>query len=428
MAFRNTCRLRRRPVLESLETRNLFSATLPSDLNGDGAVNTTDFNILAAAFQNSAAGDINGDGVTDSIDFNQLAADFGKTAPVDSGPSDGTFEYTLSAGQSLSSIAAKPGDDVLLTGNWSKISIPWSGSSSAPIHVWFDASSTVGNGQSGTVFSGGTYLDIHGLHVTGVSNGLQIASAAAKIGTGTTLVDSLIENTTGTGLGIQGNNITVRSTTMQHNGQQGFVIQGSDTVLITDCKILYNNNGEIDPPWKNFTISGYTAVQQINGLYYVDPNWEAGGDKVWQSHNITLANNEAAYNVGPGLWTDYQNSAITMSGNYVHNNRGLDTSRNYQGEGIRLELSKDVGGFNITNNRIEHNTGAGVTLTSVRDVQITGNSFVSNSYGVLLRNDDSRGGLTNITVSGNTYSGNPVYGVWGSKFPLSNIVIEGTTL
>jgi len=287
--------------------------------------------------------------------------------------------------------------------------------------------STVGDGQSGTVFQGGTYLDIHGLHVTGVSNGLQVANAAAKIGSGTTLVDSLIENTTGTGLGVQGSNITIRRTTMQKNGQQGFVIIDSNNVLMTECKILNNNNGVVNPPWQNYSISGYKAVQQINGLYYVDPNWEAGGEKIWNSTNITLSNNESAYNVGPGLWTDYKNTNITMTGNYVHNNRGLDSSRNYQGEGIRLELSTNAGGFTITNNRLENNSGAGITLTAVTDVDIHGNTFVGG-MGVLFRNDDGRGGISNVDATGNTFKSATPFTTWGNTFPMTGILTSNNTI
>jgi len=371
-------------------------------------------------------------GTAQVVHFNIVSSTITPDDPTDptdpTGPADGKYEYTLSAGQALSSIAPHGGDDVRLTGAWSKISIPWSGSSGAPIHLWFDSTSTVGNGQSGTVFSGGTYLDIHRLHVTGVSNGLQIASAAAKISTGTSLVDSIVENTTGTGLGITGSNITVRRSTFRYNGQQGLVIQSGNGVLVADSKILNNNNGVVSPPWVGFTLSGYNVVQSIGGKYYIDPNWEAGGDKVWTSTNVTFSNNEAAYNVGPGLWTDYKNTNITMTGNYVHDNRGLDSSRNYQGEGIRLELSKDIGNFTITNNRLINNTGAGVTLTSVTGVQIKTNTFSGNKItGILLRNDDSRGAISNVLASGNTYSGS-VYAVWGSRFPLSNVLIEGKTL
>src|SRR5262245_35697488 len=271
---------------------------------------------------------MNGKGRAACIDFNILSSDCGTTGPVDprsGSPADGECEFTLSAGQSLSSIAPKAGDDVLLTGDWSKISVPWSGTSTAPIHMWFASSSTVGNGQSGTVFSGGSNLDIHGLHVTGVANGLQLANAAARIGSGTTLSDSVIENTSGTGLGIKGDNITVRRTTMQYNGQQGFALEFSNNVLLENCKILNNNNSLLNPPWKDQAISGYSdGIWLINGLYYVNPSWEAGGDKIWSSSGVTVRSSESAFNVGPGLWTDYHNTNVTMSGNYIHDNRGLN--------------------------------------------------------------------------------------------------------
>jgi len=446
--------------------------TIAGDATGDGAVDTADFNVFAKNWAQASLGgsDFNNDGHVDTGDFQLLAANFAETVTPkeDSGaislqagvkydikleyynhtgqasakllwssasqgksviptanlylPSpDVSYEHTVAAGQSLSNISPRPGDDVLLTGDWAKVSFPWSGTSSAPIHVWFADDSTVGNGQTGTVLSGARFLDIHNLHVTGVTNGIQNINAAAKIGSGVTLSDSLIENVTGCGLGITGSDVTVQRTTMQKCGHEGFSVVNSTNVLLRDCKILNNNNGVTNPPWKDDE-----HARLVNGLYYVSPNWEAGGNKIWDSDYVTLLNNETAYNTGPGFAFDYHNTNVTITGNYVHDNRGLEHT--YEGDGIRLELSKDVGGFTVKNNRIERNTGCGVTLMSVRDVVLTGNSFVSNHPAMLVRNDDGRGGLTNILASGNTYSGNSQYAVWGNNFPLVNVVIEGKKL
>jgi hypothetical protein len=57
--------------------------TVTGDANLDRAVDTTDFNLLAANFGQSgrtfSQGDFNYDGVVDTLDFNTLAANFGKT-------------------------------------------------------------------------------------------------------------------------------------------------------------------------------------------------------------------------------------------------------------------------------------------------------------------------------------------------------------
>lgn len=56
----------------------------PADLDGSGAVNSADLNMILASFGCSGggcAGDIDGDGDTDSADLNGLLADFGEACP-----------------------------------------------------------------------------------------------------------------------------------------------------------------------------------------------------------------------------------------------------------------------------------------------------------------------------------------------------------
>jgi autotransporter-associated beta strand protein len=59
--------------------------TLPGDANLDGAVNTTDFTLLAQQFNSAGAfwnqGDFNYSGNVNALDFNALATNFGQTAP-----------------------------------------------------------------------------------------------------------------------------------------------------------------------------------------------------------------------------------------------------------------------------------------------------------------------------------------------------------
>jgi hypothetical protein len=61
---------------------------LDADANADRAVDTTDFNQLAASFSQSgktfSQGDFNYDTNVDTLDFNALAARFGKTLPAPS--------------------------------------------------------------------------------------------------------------------------------------------------------------------------------------------------------------------------------------------------------------------------------------------------------------------------------------------------------
>lgn len=362
-------------------------------------------------------------GATYAFTFNVITGIVTPPPPPPTTPPPTSTTFKLVDGQSLGSITPKAGDSVLFDGKFRRITIPssWNG-----VHCYFN--DTLGEGQTGTVLSGGTNIRYHNLRVRGVRNGLQSANAAAKFGTGAIVSDSVFEDNTGTGASFQGQNIRAERTIFQRNGQQGFVIIFCDGLTMAECKILNNNPGlTVRPPWAGQIIEGYTASYFIGGKWYVNPDFEAGGNKIWSSNNVRIENCEAAYNVGPGLWTDYKNTNVTMIGNWCHDNRGLDSARSYQGEGIRLELSPNAGGFTITGNRLERNSGAGITLTSVRDVRITGNTFRDNGVaGVLFRNDDGRGALTNIAVTGNTFYGR-AFETWGSRFPMVNVVTSPNT-
>jgi hypothetical protein len=230
----------------------------------------------------------------------------------------------------------------------------------------------------------------------------------------------------GTGLGIQGSNVTVTDWTARLCGQNAYVVQFSENVRISNSKFLNTNNGLVDPPWKNQgSIGGYNVVRFVNGLYFVDPDFEAGA-KIWSSNNVTVENCESAFNVGTTMWPDYLNTNITFRNNWIHHNRGLDAARFYQGEGIRLELSPSVGGFLVENNRIEFNTGSAVTCTSVNTATIRGNTGLNNYCFTLIRNDDGRGLNSNISVVNNTYNGRLIE-VWGSRGD-SNRVVSGNIL
>jgi len=79
--------------------------------------------------------------------------------------------------------------------------------------------STVGNGADRTVLSGGKYLDIHNLHVTGVTNASD-RQRRREDRHRTVLSDSPYRERHGCGLGVQGSDITVQRTTMQSCGRK----------------------------------------------------------------------------------------------------------------------------------------------------------------------------------------------------------------
>jgi len=133
-----------------------------------------------------------------------------------------TYEYTLPRTVAVEHLGRAPGDDVLLTCNWSRSAFrgvyeqrhrstlvrrtarPWAMGRPAPFCPRQVPESTIcTDGCHRTAFRSPTPReDRHR----------------------TVLSDSLIENVTGCGLGVQGSDITVQRTTMQKCGEEGFVI------------------------------------------------------------------------------------------------------------------------------------------------------------------------------------------------------------
>ena len=84
------------------------------------------------------------------------------------------------------------------------------------------------------------------------------------------------------GIQLRGRNGIVRGNSVHHNGQKGIgIVDGGDSSLIENNEIAYNN-------WKKMFSFG----------------WEGGGTKFAHARNLTIRNNYAHHNLGPGLWSD----------------------------------------------------------------------------------------------------------------------------
>ncbi len=175
----------------------------------------------------------------------------------------------------------------------------------------------------------------------------------------------------GAGMQMLGNNI-------HHNGQMGY---GGGFALIQDNTIAYNNQD-----WYN-------------------PFWEAGGGKAAYTTNLTVRNNWAHHNNGPGLWTDISNVGTLYEGNTADSN--------YL-SGIFHEISYAA---IIRNNMVRGNgiafgtwvDGAGIIVSTSRDVEVYGNTVSGNHSCGILGLSESRGSgtlglyeLRNLYVHDNT--------------------------
>jgi parallel beta-helix repeat protein len=147
-----------------------------------------------------------------------------------------------------------------------------------------------------------------------------------------------IQDANGPGWIIQGNHIT-------HNAAAG-VATGNEVKVLDN---LIDWNGQ-----EGFVANGFGGLYQGNDIAYnnfnlaVNPAWEAGGGKAWETTDLTFESNYVHDNGGVGLWADTNNINTVFDHNTVSDNEAA---------GIYDEISYNV---TITNNIV---TGNGMPST-----------------------------------------------------------------
>lgn len=142
----------------------------------------------------------------------------------------------------------------------------------------------------------------------------------------------------------------------------------------------------------------------------INPSWGSGGSKFTQTDHMTIRNHEAAFNHGPGVWFDENNSGITIENSVMHHN----------GVGIMAEIS--LGPFLFRDNICFGNAGAGVMIAESANAVVEHNTLVGNQYGVELRNISNRNGAAlqegqtsfetkNVAIAGNVFAENYSAGI-----------------
>ncbi len=221
-------------------------------------------------------------------------------------------------------------------------------------------------------------VTLRGLVIERYANMAQ-TGAVGGTGAGTGWVVQQNEISDNHGVGIRGGaGMQVLGNNIHHNGQMGY---GGGFALIQDDTIAYNNT------------VGF------------NPFWEAGGGKATYTTNLTVRNNWAHHNNGPGLWTDISNVGTLYEGNTADSN--------YL-SGIFHEISYAA---IIRNNIVRGNgiafgtwiDGAGILVGTSRDVEVYGNTVSGNYSCGILGLSDSRGSgtlglyeLRNLYVHDNT--------------------------
>jgi hypothetical protein len=206
-----------------------------------------------------------------------------------------------------------------------------------------------------------------------------------------------------------------------NDAQRGAIVGGSDwriqdnevrlnhgvgiqAVAAQRAKVLGNHvhhNGQLGVGgWRTVDAvydGNEVAFNNTAGFYNVD--WEAGGGKWTESAGLTVRNNHVHDNKAIGLWFDLDNQDVTVAGNRIEAN---------DSDGIRYEISYQAV---ITDNTIIGNgfkdptgwvCGAGIMVSSARDVEIAGNVVDSNFNGISLRQDNRGSGSLGPYVVENT--------------------------
>jgi parallel beta-helix repeat protein len=161
--------------------------------------------------------------------------------------------------------------------------------------------------------------------------------------------------THGTGVSV-GSSGRIVNNYIHDNGELGLAAPGASTVHVQNNEVALNNT------------TGFKM------------SWEAGGGKFVGTTYLTVTGNYVHNNRGPGLWTDTNNVYTVYRDNYIADNLG---------EGIVHEISYDA---TIANNVIVRNGnncgtycwGAGIFISTSSNVEIYGNALDGNKRGIFL--------------------------------------------
>jgi hypothetical protein len=378
----------------------MLSAALLGDLNSDGRVDDKDFGTFALNYGHpgtAAMGDLDGSGFIDDRDFGIFAGNFGKNdytepaqfaAAVNSATTGDVIWLDPQSIYSASMFTNLPGKAITIDGNGDVID---------------------GGGKTNLLLSGSSGpLTIENLTFTNARNMLQAADAMAKIQSNWTVIGCSFTYATGAGCAVLGSNVTMTDCDFDHNGQLGVTVQPSSNVTLKDCNARYNNTGIINAPWSTEIISGAGKVAiSKNGLWYVNPEFEAGGSKMWGTTGLVVDGGDWSHNVGPGIWFDETSHKALVENTTANYNAGLDSTTFYSGVGYKIEWTSTVGGDNggeytIRNCTAIGNAGFALNLTDC---------WSAKANGILIDHNDLEGGiqlrltgrqpLGNITITNN---------------------------
>jgi parallel beta-helix repeat protein len=203
-----------------------------------------------------------------------------------------------------------------------------------------------GNDSTAMAFNGENVGDVmvKGLVIEHFNTPVQGGLAALKTGTGWVVDGNEIRNNAALGL-YHESDTEIRNNFIHHNGQMGIAAYRAVDAIVENNDISFNNT------------RGFAQSSE-------------GGAKWTGTVNLVLRNNNFHDNHGTGLWIDGDNLNVL-----IENNRSI----NNDDKGIYYEIS--CAGV-IRNNISEGNGHSGLELVASQNVEVYGNTFKDNGYGI----------------------------------------------
>jgi len=148
---------------------------------------------------------------------------------------------------------------------------------------------------------------------------------------------------------------------------------GADIQVIGNQIAQGGQNGINSGPATRVTIQNNEIHD--NNIAGFNPDWGAGGVKVWNQADLVVDGNDVWGNDGPGLWCDGFCRGVVISGNRVHNNRS----------GILFEISQTAENFR---NAVWDNGAFGIELSTSANASVYANTVAWNGNGILVVSDE----------------------------------------
>jgi parallel beta-helix repeat protein len=166
-----------------------------------------------------------------------------------------------------------------------------------------------------------------------------------------------------TGLGFgSSTNCTIRRCDFSNNGCTGMGMGMTEDCVVEDCSLMRND------------------YRKFYGTWGV----AAGSKNIPGNRRATFRRCEFAYNDGPGLWFDTDNSDIRILDNVMHHNTDC---------GIFFEINRKGGGL-IAGNLVYANGGRGIYVAGSEHTTVAHNTVVENDCGIVFMPYNDPNGTT----------------------------------